>query len=45
MNMLENLALIEKEEIRKFLEKEKGKWLKGGEIFCVHDGRYYQIKK
>ena len=44
MSMIENLKSIKKIGIRKFIEKEKKKWIKGGKMFCVHRKEYYPIK-
>ena len=44
MSMIENLESIKKLGIRKFIEKEKKRWIKGGKIFCVHRKEYYPIK-
>ena len=45
MSTIDNLRMIEKYGIRKFIETEKNKWIKGNKIFCVHTKRYYAIKK
>ena len=44
MSMIENLENIEKNGIRKFIDKEKKRWMKGDKIFCVHHKKYYEIK-
>lgn len=44
MSMLENLQHIQEHGIRRFLEKEKKKWIKGGKVFCVHKKEYYGLK-
>jgi hypothetical protein len=44
MSMIENLESIKKLGIRKFIEKEKKRWIKGNKIYCVHNKQYYQIK-
>ena len=44
MSMIENLENIEKLGIRKFIEKEKKRWIKGNQIYCVHNKQYYPIK-
>ena len=44
MSMIANLENIKKLGIRKFIEKEKKRWIKGGKIFCVHRKEYYPIK-
>ncbi|MHC4242661.1 MAG: DUF3795 domain-containing protein [Planctomycetota bacterium] len=44
MSMIENLENIKKLGIRKFVEKEKKRWIKENQIFCVHNKQYYSIK-
>lgn len=44
MSMIKNLEDIKKLGIRKFIEKEKNKWIKDSKIFCVHNKQYYPIK-
>jgi len=44
MSMIENLESIKEFGIRKFIEKEKKRWIKGNQIFCVHRKQYYKIK-
>ncbi len=44
MSMIENLENIKKLGIRKFIEKEKKRWIKGNKIFCVHKKEYFPIK-
>ena len=44
MSMIDNLENIEKNGIRKFINDEKGKWIRGNEIFCVHNKNYYELK-
>jgi hypothetical protein len=44
MSMIENLENVKKLGIRKFIEKEKKRWIKGSKIFCVHNKQYYSIK-
>ena len=44
MSMVENLRFIEDNGIRKFIENEKNRWIKGNEIFCVHDKKYYNLE-
>ena len=41
MSMIENLENIRKNGIRKFINKEKKRWIKGNKIFCVHNKKYY----
>lgn len=43
MSMINNLKNIDKNGIKKFIEMEKDKWIKGNKIFCVHDKKYYNI--
>jgi hypothetical protein len=42
MSMIENLEYIERYGIRKFIQNEKRRWVKGRMIFCVHDGKYHE---
>ena len=44
MSMLENLEIIDKKGITKFLEGERRRWIRGGKVFCVHNKRYYPLK-
>jgi hypothetical protein len=44
MSMIENLENIKKLGIRKFIEKEKKRWIKGNQIYCVHNKQYYSFK-
>lgn len=44
MSMIKNLGFIEKNGIRSFLRKEKEKWKKGQEVFCVHKKEYYKAR-
>jgi hypothetical protein len=44
MSMIENLENIKKLGIRKFIEKEKKRWIKGNQIYCVHKKQYYSLK-
>ena len=41
MSMLENLEIIDKKGITKFLEGERRRWIRRGKVFCVHNKRYY----
>ncbi|MFC1656454.1 DUF3795 domain-containing protein [Patescibacteria group bacterium] len=43
MSMINNLDSIQKNGIRKFLQSQKKTWQKDGEIFCVHDKKYYKV--
>jgi hypothetical protein len=43
MSMIENLNFIQENGIRKFIENEKKRWMKGDKIFCVHKKQYYKI--
>jgi hypothetical protein len=43
MSMIENLNYIQKKGIRRFLKKEKSKWIIGDKIFCVHKRKYYPL--
>jgi hypothetical protein len=42
MSEIENLEFIRREGIRKFVAKERERWISGKGIFCVHDGKYYK---
>ena len=44
MSMIENLNNIKQLGIRKFIKKEKKRWIKRNQIYCVHNKQYYQIK-
>ena len=44
MSMIENLENIKKRGIRKFINGEKKRWIKGNKIFCVHKKRYFDLK-
>jgi hypothetical protein len=44
LSEIENLEIIRDQGIRKFLKKENERWVKGNEIFCVHDKQYYRLK-
>lgn len=43
MSMIENLENIKKKGIRKFVEDEEKRWVKGNKIFCVHRKKYFDI--
>lgn len=45
MSEIANLENIKKNGIRKFIKSEEKKYIKDNKIFCVHDKRYYEIKK
>ncbi len=45
MSMLENIDFIYKKGIEDFIKHERAKWIKNNRIFCVHNKRYYDIKK
>jgi len=45
MSMIENLEFIEDVGIRKFIKHEKERWIKGDNIFCVHNKNYYKFGK
>ena len=42
MSMLENLNLIRKHGIRKFLKQQKAKYVSRKGIFCVHNKKVYK---
>jgi hypothetical protein len=44
MSMIDNLNYIEKNGIRKFIGKERKKWIKGEKVLCIHDKMYYSLK-
>ncbi|MFC2159620.1 DUF3795 domain-containing protein [Actinomycetota bacterium] len=44
MSMIDNLDNIEKDGIRKYINSEKDRWIKGDSILCVHDKKYYKMK-
>ena len=41
MSEIENLNYIREKGIKKFLEKEREKWVCKQGVFCVHDKKYY----
>ena len=43
MSMISNLEIIDKDGIRKLINIEKEKWIRGNEIYCVHHKKYYKI--
>ncbi len=45
MSEIGNLEFIRDHGIVKFLERENKRWVSGKLIFCVHDQKYYPIKK
>jgi hypothetical protein len=47
MSMIENLTMIKKEGIKKFLEKDKKKWncKNCGGVICCHNGLCYNCQK
>jgi hypothetical protein len=44
MSEIANLKNIQKNGIKKFIEKENKRWISKKGILCVHDRNYYQIK-
>ncbi len=44
MSMIKNLDSIKAKGIRKFIEQEKSRWIKGGKIFCVHKKQYFPLE-
>ena len=44
MSEIGNLEYIRDNGIRKFLKKENNRWVRGKEIFCVHDKKFYLIE-
>lgn len=43
MSMIENLEYIRDNGIRKFIQHEKRRWVKGDKVYCVHRKKYYKI--
>jgi hypothetical protein len=41
MSEIENLEYIRDKGLKKFLDKERRKWITNKGIFCVHDKKYY----
>ncbi len=41
MSEIENLEYIRENGIRKFVQKERKKWISKKGVFCVHDKKYY----
>ena len=44
MSMINNLKYIRDRGIRKFVQREKKRWIKGDKVYCVHHHKYYPIK-
>ena len=42
--MIKNLEFIKDKGIRKFINKEKQRWIKDDKIFCVHRKKYFSLK-
>ena len=42
MSEIENLEYIREKGIRKFVERERRRWISGKGVFCVHDRLYYK---
>jgi len=45
MSMIHNLEFIKENGLRKFLKNEKQKWIKDNKIFCVHNKKYFEMKR
>jgi hypothetical protein len=45
MSEIENLEYIREKGIRKFVQKERKRWISKRGIFCVHDRKYYQFAR
>jgi len=45
MSMIKNLEYINKKGIRAFIKNQKKKYIKDGKILCIHNKKYYNIKK
>ncbi len=41
MSEIENLEIIRKEGIRKFVAAERKRWISDKGVFCVHDKKHY----
>lgn len=41
LSMIANLNTIADQGIRKFVAGEEKKWVKNGQVFCVHNKKYY----
>lgn len=44
MSMVENLKVIQKHGINKFLKQQERKYITKKGIFCVHDKKYHKTK-
>ena len=42
MSEIENLQFIRDNGIRKFVERERQRWISEEGVFCVHDKQYYK---
>ena len=42
MSEIENLEFIRDKGIRKFVERERRRWISEKGVFCVHDKQYYK---
>jgi len=45
MSEIENLEFIRDNGIRKFVERERRRWISEKGVFCVHDKQYYKRSK
>ena len=42
MSEIENLEYIKNNGLKKFIERERKKWISNKGIFCVHDKKFYR---
>lgn len=45
MSMIENLEKIRAGGIRRFLDSEVKRWVRGAKVFCMHNKKFYDIRK
>jgi hypothetical protein len=43
MSEIDNLVFIRDNGIKRFLERERRRWISDKGIICVHDKKYYPI--
>ena len=44
MSMIDNLEFIREKGIKKFIQNETKRWIKGNKIFCIHKQKYFDLK-
>lgn len=44
MSEIENLEYIRDHGIEEFIKQQEEKYLKNGQVFCVHDQKWYGAK-